>query len=180
MRDRGRTNTGTGDSRTTRSATLPISACAAPVRPEVGKHLKDAQALLKGAKYKEALAKLRDAEGVSGRNADENAYLEQLRDSAQTQGLLPKVIASYNAGPSPVEAWNTAIRDNGDPLLYIESIPYWETRGYVMTVLRNYWMYEAHDGRKSASREALVQGLWPRFPGLPGPAAVKIGAHANR
>lgn len=108
------------------------------------------------------------------------SYLEQLRDSAQTQGLLPKVIASYNAGPSPVEAWNTAIRDNGDPLLYIESIPYWETRGYVMTVLRNYWMYEAHDGRKSVSREALVQGLWPRFPGLPGPAAVKIGNHANR
>lgn len=108
------------------------------------------------------------------------SYLEQLRDSAQTQGLLPKVIASYNAGPSPVEAWNTAIRDNGDPLLYIESIPYWETRGYVMTVLRNYWMYEAHDGRKSASREALVQGLWPRFPGMPGPAAVKIGNHANR
>lgn len=108
------------------------------------------------------------------------SYLEQLRDSAQTQGLLPKVIASYNAGPSPVEAWNTAIHDNGDPLLYIESIPYWETRGYVMTVLRNYWMYEAHDGRKSASREALVQGLWPRFPGLPGPAAVKMGGHANR
>ncbi|WP_294054523.1 transglycosylase SLT domain-containing protein [Sphingomonas sp.] len=102
------------------------------------------------------------------------SYLEQLRDSAQTQGLLPKVIASYNAGPLPVQNWNTMIRDNGDPLLYIESIPYWETRAYVMIVLRNYWMYELQEGRRSPSREALVQGLWPRFPGLPGATAVKI------
>jgi soluble lytic murein transglycosylase len=64
--------------------------------------------------------------------------------------------------------WNSDVRDGGDPLLYIESIPYWETRGYVMTVLRNYWMYENQEGRKSASREALTQGLWPKFPGLPG------------
>ena len=103
------------------------------------------------------------------------SYIEQLRDSPFTGGLLPKVVASYNAGPTPVTNWNSTIRDNGDPLLYIESIPYWETRGYVMIVLRNYWMYELQEGRKSASREALVQGMWPRFPGLPGPSAVKIG-----
>lgn len=107
------------------------------------------------------------------------SYLEQLRDSPLTQGLLPKVIASYNAGPTPVEAWNRGIRDNGDPLLYIESIPYWETRGYVMIVLRNYWMYEQQDGRKSSSREALVQGMWPKFPGLPGAKSVKLSARAR-
>jgi soluble lytic murein transglycosylase len=104
------------------------------------------------------------------------SYLEQLRDGAATQGLLPKVIAAYNAGPSPVQAWNTGMKDNGDPLLYIESIPFWETRGYVMTVLRNYWMYENQEGRKSPSREAMAQGLWPKFPGLPGAPAVKLGA----
>ncbi|MEI9926779.1 MAG: lytic transglycosylase domain-containing protein [Sphingomonas sp.] len=103
------------------------------------------------------------------------SYLEQLRDSPMTQGLLPKVIAAYNAGPTPIQAWNIGMKDNGDPLLYIESIPYWETRGYVMTVLRNYWMYEQQEGRKSASREALVQGLWPRFPGMPGAPSVKLG-----
>ena len=56
-------------------------------------------------------------------------------------------------------------RDKGDPLLYIESIPYWETRGYVGTVLRNYWMYQTQAGEKPVSRAALVQGMWPRFPG---------------
>jgi soluble lytic murein transglycosylase len=102
------------------------------------------------------------------------SYLEQLRDQPFTQGLLPKVIAAYNAGPTPVQLWNSMSRDGGDPLLYIESIPYWETRGYVMTVLRNYWMYEQQEGRKSASRSALTQGLWPKFPGMPGSSAIKL------
>ncbi|MFM9827912.1 MAG: lytic transglycosylase domain-containing protein [Sphingomonas sp.] len=103
------------------------------------------------------------------------SYLEQLRDRAATGGLLPKVIAAYNAGLVPVDAWNTLVRDGGDPLLYIESIPYWETRGYVVTVLRNYWVYEREGGKEtSPSRSALAQGLWPRFPGLPGAPAVKL------
>jgi soluble lytic murein transglycosylase len=100
-------------------------------------------------------------------------YLEQLRDMASTGGLLPKVIASYNAGPAPIAEWNGRY-DQSDPLLYIESIPYWETRGYVPIILRNYWIYEARGGDRSASRRALAQGLWPRFPGLPGPTAVRI------
>lgn len=104
------------------------------------------------------------------------AYIEQLRDQSFTGGLLPKVIAAYNAGPLPVSNWNYQIRDNGDPLLYIESIPYWETRGYVMTVLRNYWMYEKKDGRDSSSRSALSQGLWPKVPGTQGGTAVRMQA----
>lgn len=107
--------------------------------------------------------------------------LERLRDMGLTGGLLPKVIAAYNAGPKPVGEWNGLVRDNGDPLLYIESIPYWETRGYVTTVLRNYWMYEGQSGRPaSASRTALAQGMWPRFPGLSGPTAVRMNAQPSR
>jgi len=104
-------------------------------------------------------------------------HIEKLRDMGLTGGLLPKVIAAYNAGPKPVGEWNALVRDGGDPLLYIESIPYWETRGYVVTVLRNYWMYEAQGGKaKSPSRVALAQGMWPRFPGLPGATAVRMKA----
>lgn len=107
-------------------------------------------------------------------------HLERLRDMGLTQGLLPKVIAAYNAGPRPVGEWNSLVRDNGDPLLYIESIPYWETRGYVVTVLRNYWMYEGQTGRdKSVSRAALAQGMWPRFPGMKGEPAVRIAARPS-
>ncbi len=93
------------------------------------------------------------------------SYIEQLRDMNATGGLLPKVIAAYNCGPAPLDRWNARGEElNKDPLLYIESISYWETRGYVTTVLRNYWMYQQQAGQKTLSRDALVQGLWPKFP----------------
>ncbi len=102
-------------------------------------------------------------------------HLQMLKDSGATQGLLPKVMAAYNAGLQPVGRWNTEIRDQGDPLLWIESVPYWETRGYVNIVLRNYWMYERQAGGASESRQALAQGMWPTFPGLAGSNALRLG-----
>ena len=108
------------------------------------------------------------------------SYLEYLRNHHGTGGLLPKVIAAYNAGPVPVSEWNNRRFGEGDPLLYIESIPYWETRGYVPIVLRNYWIYQEKAGDEPASRQALVQGMWPRFPGLPGATAVRLGQGSSR
>lgn len=92
------------------------------------------------------------------------SYLEKLRDLPATGGYLPKVIAAYNAGPTPVTRWNMEVRDNGDPLLFIESIPYWETRGYVAIILRNYWIYEMRENKASGSLNGLAQYLWPKFP----------------
>jgi soluble lytic murein transglycosylase len=91
-------------------------------------------------------------------------HLEMLRDHPATGGQLPKIMAAYNAGIAPVSRWNHEIRDQGDPLLWMESIPYWETRGYVAIVMRNYWMYERALGATSPSRRALAQGRWPTFP----------------
>ena len=91
-------------------------------------------------------------------------HLEMLRDHPATGGQLPKIMAAYNAGLAPVSRWNQEIRDQGDPLLWMESIPYWETRGYVAIVMRNYWMYERALGATSPSRRALAQGRWPTFP----------------
>ncbi len=101
-------------------------------------------------------------------------YLEYLKNIPQTQGLLPKVIAAYNAGPTPVARWNTEIRDGGDPLLFIESIPYSETRAYVGIILRNYWMYEKQANTRSSSANGLAQGMWPRFPDRSGGRNVRI------
>ena len=92
--------------------------------------------------------------------------LEMLRDSPATEGKLPKIMAAYNAGLTPVTRWNYEINDQNDPLLWMESIPYWETRGYVAIVMRNYWMYERAAGVSSPSRRALAQGLWPVFPDM--------------
>ncbi len=102
------------------------------------------------------------------------SYLEELRDMSYTGGLLPKVIAAYNAGPGSVQKWNATVRDNGDPLLFIESIPFRETRHYVEVVLKNYWMYQLREGHAPPSIDALAAGQWPKFPGMPGPAAVTV------
>jgi soluble lytic murein transglycosylase len=106
-------------------------------------------------------------------------YLEFLRDRPETQGLLPKIIAAYNAGPLPVSRWNSKVKDNGDPLLFIESIPYWETRAYVGIILRNYWMYEKQAGVTSKSAQGLAQGMWPRFPHAGGMELVRVGTTYN-
>jgi soluble lytic murein transglycosylase len=49
-------------------------------------------------------------------------------------------VASYNAGPNAVARW---IDKYGlsDPDVFVEQIPYGETRGYVESVFENYWNY---------------------------------------
>ena len=91
------------------------------------------------------------------------SFIELLRTNAATRGQLPRVIAAYNAGPVPVDRWN-AIPDKGDPLLWIESIPYWETRFYVPAVMRNMWVYQGLDGAAQPSLKAMAQHKWPAFP----------------
>ena len=90
--------------------------------------------------------------------------LEALAQAGYTRGYLPKVMAAYNAGPTPVARWNSEINDQNDPLLWMESIPYWETRSYVAIVMRNYWMYLRQAGADAPSRTDLVENDWPSFP----------------
>ncbi len=52
------------------------------VRPEVGKPLLAAQQLIKEKRYEEALAKVRTADGVNGKSAEERALIERMRLSA--------------------------------------------------------------------------------------------------
>ena len=91
------------------------------------------------------------------------SFIELIRGHGATQGQLPKVIAAYNAGPVPVARW-AYIPDKGDPLLWIESIPYWETRYYVPAVLRNMWVYQAQAGGDPPTLAAIAAHRWPAFP----------------
>lgn len=91
------------------------------------------------------------------------SFIELMRSNRATQGQLLKVIAAYNAGPLPVGRWNY-INHRGDPLLWVESLPYWETRYYVPAVLRNMWVYQQLGGAPQPSLKALAQHQWPAFP----------------
>jgi soluble lytic murein transglycosylase-like protein len=90
------------------------------------------------------------------------AWIEWMRSHPATGGQLPKIIASYNAGPLPVGRWQ--VNDRGDPLLWIESMPFWETRFYVPAVLRNLWVYQGFEGRPTTTLTELAQHRWPSFP----------------
>ena len=91
------------------------------------------------------------------------SFIEMMRSNSGTAGQLPRVIASYNAGPLPVARWAT-INDKGDPLLWIESIPYWETRYYVPAVLRNMWVYQGLNNEDTTTLKAMAEHHWPSFP----------------
>ncbi len=84
------------------------------------------------------------------------SYLEKLRDMPATGGLLPKVIAAYNAGPTPVTRWNTEIRDNGDPLAVHR----------IYSLLGNARICRDHPAQLLDLRNAREQGFgqheWPR------------------
>jgi soluble lytic murein transglycosylase-like protein len=91
------------------------------------------------------------------------SFLEMMRSEPGTAGQLPRVIASYNAGPLPVARW-AAINDKGDPSLWIESIPYWETRYYVPAVLRNMWVYQGLNDEDRTTLRDIAEHRWPVFP----------------
>lgn len=91
------------------------------------------------------------------------SFIELMRRSPATGGQLPRMMAAYNAGPTPVARW-AAIPGQGDPLLWIESIPYWETRYYVPAVFRNMWVYQGLARAETPTLSAIVQHRWPAFP----------------
>jgi len=91
------------------------------------------------------------------------SFIERMRGDSATAGQLPRVIASYNAGPLPVARW-ASINDKGDPLLWIESLPYWETRYYVPSVMRNMWVYQGLDGEPTVSLVTMAEHHWPSLP----------------
>ena len=76
------------------------------LRPEVGKPLQAAQELMKAQKYKEALAKIREADAVSGKTAYENYILDRMRGSAasgagETELAAKSFEGEINSGKLP-------------------------------------------------------------------------------
>lgn len=76
------------------------------IRGEIGRPLQAARDLIKAKKYSEALAKLREADAVPGRTANENFLLEQMRASAALSAgdngqAIKAIQALLNSGRLP-------------------------------------------------------------------------------
>jgi soluble lytic murein transglycosylase-like protein len=90
-------------------------------------------------------------------------YLGYLARQEAVDGDLIRLLASYNSGPGGFARWSGTIRDNGDPLLFIEAVPIDETRAFIPRVLTYTWIYAARLQLPTPSLDELAAGAWPRY-----------------
>ncbi len=87
-------------------------------------------------------------------------YLHYLNKKLDGNQLL--VVAAYNGGIGNVQRWLArGVTPGHDPVLWLESIPFDETRDYVEKVFANYWLYQQRMKQSQPSLQALADGTWP-------------------
>ncbi|MCI5048914.1 MAG: lytic transglycosylase domain-containing protein [Rickettsiales bacterium] len=91
-------------------------------------------------------------------------YLKYLSEKPYINGSMIHLVAAYNAGPTTIKGWTKRFANIHDPLLFIEKIPFKETRQYVKQVMTNYVIYHELMHGKSAQGFALINGNWPQMP----------------
>ncbi len=108
-------------------------------------------------------------------------YLLRLARYDVVRNDLIRLLASYNAGPGSFARWAGDIRDMGDPLLFIESVPNEETRAYIPQALTYTWLYAAQLGLPAPSLDDVAAGAWPQFeewaPGREAPRGLVAQMH---
>ncbi|MEO8202080.1 MAG: transglycosylase SLT domain-containing protein, partial [Gemmatimonadota bacterium] len=67
---------------------------------------------------------------------------QHLASAVSQYGGIERTLAAYNAGGSRVKNWSR-YPGSSDPELFVEWIPFRETRTYVRSVLRNREFYRA-------------------------------------
>ena len=90
-------------------------------------------------------------------------YLNHLLQHDAVRGNLLMLAAAYNAGPGTLKRWQKEIKADGDPLLFVESMPIQETRNFVERVMTNFWIYSDRLGQDSPSLDVLAGGRWPYY-----------------
>jgi soluble lytic murein transglycosylase len=113
-------------------------------------------------------------------------YISQLLD--RLNGNLLELGGAYNAGPGAAARWITTKAGKDDPLLFIESIPVAETRGYVRRLMEYQWMYRRRFGEDAKSLDETARGQWPLYhpaiaaapvPQAPAPSQAATGPLQN-
>ncbi|GAB5467717.1 MAG: lytic transglycosylase domain-containing protein [Rhodospirillales bacterium] len=90
-------------------------------------------------------------------------YLVYLMTKASVGDDLFSLLAAYNAGPGSLQRWQGLAGSEDDALLFMESLPYGETRAYIEKVLANYWIYRKRLGQETPSLSEVADGDWPRY-----------------
>ena len=104
------------------------------------------------------------------------AYLAKLLHAHDDNFVY--TLASYNAGPRPVNKWRTRYSER-IPLLFSDLIPYPETRNYVSGLLRNMYWYRALLDNVVHAKEPRASKLWSAKTLAPLPQDFGIASSAN-
>jgi soluble lytic murein transglycosylase len=88
-------------------------------------------------------------------------YVQKMYSFVEPDGNLFHLVVAYNGGPGNLQKWLKEVEHRGDPLLFIESIPSRETRGYVERVVANYWIYQDRLGESKTTLDQIARGQWP-------------------
>jgi len=121
------------------------------LRPEVGKPLQAAQELVKAGKFREALAKVREADAVGGKTANESLTIERMRLAAASgAGDADTAARAFEAVSGSVGA--------ADKLRMIESIAgtYYRAKDYAKAQ-QWYQRYFREGGTNAANRTLMIQ-----------------------
>lgn len=101
-------------------------------------------------------------------------YVRYLLNLPQVDNNLVFMAAAYNAGPGKLARWQKESDYQDDPLLFIESLPSAETRGFIARVMTNYWIYTERLKQDTNSLEALGKNAWPIYHAAP--SSLKLAA----
>ncbi len=88
-----------------------------------------------------------------------------MRDRSIQNNLIFTAVA-YNSGPGSLIKLKKRMKFNDDPLLFVESIPFRETRGFVERIMANYWIYRTLMNQPVFSMDNLIEGKWPTYVAL--------------
>lgn len=80
-----------------------------------------------------------------------------IRLAKRFENSIERSLAAYNAGPARVEEWEKDYSWVKDAELFVDLIPYRETRDYVPTILRNaYWYHRLYPGSLNVTKKEYV------------------------
>jgi len=100
-------------------------------------------------------------------NPEHNMFLGQqhivdLLAHPNINNNIIKMLVAYNAGMGSLVKFEKSFTTD-DPLLYIESFPAYETRGYIKRVMANLWLYRARLGQPLTTLKVLADSEWPLY-----------------
>ncbi|CAN5818631.1 hypothetical protein BH11PSE12_BH11PSE12_05460 [soil metagenome] len=125
------------------------------MRPEIGRSIQAAGELLKAKKYKDAMSKLHEADGVSGKTVNENFTIERMRLSIASQS---------GDNDAVIRAAETIIAANKlsgkDQLQHIQVLAnaYYKAGNYSKAA-QAYGRYFSEGGTDSSLRPYMIQAM---------------------